>query len=76
MPNLCGTIIHDAGEQLSKDVEENITWAALSMLGGGLDTVSYYYSADYPAYSGAILFTHSPISYKFLIRMCRWLFHL
>ncbi|KAF8188653.1 putative monooxygenase [Pholiota molesta] len=38
MPNLCGTVIHDGGEQLSKDVEENITWAALSMLGGGLDT--------------------------------------
>jgi hypothetical protein len=43
MPNLCGTVIHDGGEQLSKDVEESITWAALSMLGGGLDTVSDYY---------------------------------
>jgi hypothetical protein len=59
MPNLCGTVIHDGGEQLSKDVEENITWAALSMLGGGLDTVSNYHVLII-LFAGATLFTYSP----------------
>ncbi|KAF9473508.1 putative monooxygenase [Pholiota conissans] len=38
MPNLCGSIIQDAGGQLSESDEHALIWAALTMFGGGLDT--------------------------------------
>jgi hypothetical protein len=49
MPNFCGTIIQtlEGENQLSKGEERNIVWAAGSMLGGGLDTVSYSLTQDF-----------------------------
>ncbi|KAF9470940.1 putative monooxygenase [Pholiota conissans] len=38
MPNLCGSIVQDAGDQLSNDLEETTIWSAVAVLGGGLDT--------------------------------------
>lgn len=42
MPNLCGNIIQDAGGQLSEKHEYALVWAAVTMLGGGLDTVCHF----------------------------------
>ncbi|KAF9474971.1 cytochrome P450 [Pholiota conissans] len=38
MPNLCGTIIQNTEEEELKEVQHNVIWGAVSMLGGGLDT--------------------------------------
>ncbi|CAA7262455.1 unnamed protein product [Cyclocybe aegerita] len=38
MPNLCGTILQEAGGELSKDEQEKLVWASSSVMGGGLDT--------------------------------------
>lgn len=42
MPNLCGSFIQEAGENLTKDDELKLGWAASSVMGGGLDTVSFH----------------------------------
>uniref|UniRef100_A0A8H7XSH8 Cytochrome P450 n=1 Tax=Psilocybe cubensis TaxID=181762 RepID=A0A8H7XSH8_PSICU len=38
MPNLCGTFIQEAGENITEDDELKLGWAASSVMGGGLDT--------------------------------------
>ncbi|CAA7262429.1 unnamed protein product [Cyclocybe aegerita] len=38
MPNLCATIIQEAGGELPPDTQEKLIWAAGSVMGGGLDT--------------------------------------
>ncbi|KAF8154861.1 putative monooxygenase [Crassisporium funariophilum] len=38
MPNLCGTMVQEAGGELSSDDQEKLVWAASSVMGGGLDT--------------------------------------
>jgi hypothetical protein len=53
MPNLCGNFIQDAGGRLSEKDEYALVWAALTMLGGGLDTVclliAFNKSLTYPS---------------------------
>ena len=39
MPNLCGTFVQEAGEELTLEAETPLVWAASAALGGGLDTV-------------------------------------
>ena len=40
MPNLCGNYVQEAGGKMSHDDEMKLVWAASSVMGGGLDTVS------------------------------------
>ena len=39
MPNLLGSMIQEISGEPSPEERENLTWAALGTLGGGLDTV-------------------------------------
>lgn len=40
MLNLCGTFTQEAGDNMSKDDEARLNWAAASIMGGAIDTVS------------------------------------
>jgi hypothetical protein len=47
MPNLCGTILSEAQAPLTAQQEETLTWAAISSVGAGLDTVSSFRFGDF-----------------------------
>ncbi|TFK32282.1 putative monooxygenase [Crucibulum laeve] len=38
MPNLCASVISDAGGELSREEETRLVWAASTVMGGGLDS--------------------------------------
>lgn len=46
VPNLLGNIIQETGDEPSPEERENLTWAAVGTLGGGLDTVRTFHASQ------------------------------
>jgi len=53
MPNLCGNLLQENGGELNGDLQDKLVWAASSVMGGGLDTVSLV------SYLSFLIFAHS-----------------
>lgn len=57
-PNVCGNVFSETNGNPSKEDEERLVWATSAIMGGGMDTVSYFLASKFCAIEAFVGLEH------------------